>query len=171
MLYVSEISWWWWKTQEPQVWGLVQWPTAIIRPKSQNSNVSHDGILSIWNFMLMINNHYTLFQLPGNLLKTKKCAPYFCGNTEFPIYSYIIYMRNFSFKSVVFWVIGLRCWLWVKQKSETKFQSFSCKIKNQNPFLHGFNVVSIDKISILLVILSDESETFSEVSGEKIIPV
>jgi hypothetical protein len=36
--------------------------------------------------MLMINNHFTLFQLAGNLLKTKKCAPYFRGNTEFPIY-------------------------------------------------------------------------------------
>jgi hypothetical protein len=36
--------------------------------------------------MLMINNHFTLFQLPGNFLKTKKCAPYFRGNTEFPIY-------------------------------------------------------------------------------------
>jgi hypothetical protein len=29
----------------------------------------------------MINNHFTLFQLPGNLSKTKKSAPYFRGNT------------------------------------------------------------------------------------------
>jgi hypothetical protein len=35
----------------------------------------------------MINNHFARFQLPGNLLKTKKCAPYFRGNTQFPIYS------------------------------------------------------------------------------------
>jgi hypothetical protein len=34
----------------------------------------------------MINNHFALFQLPGNLLNTKKCAPYFRGNTQFPIY-------------------------------------------------------------------------------------
>jgi hypothetical protein len=51
------------KTREPQFWDLAQWPTAIIRPKSQNSNIRHDGILSIGNFMLMINNHFTLFQL------------------------------------------------------------------------------------------------------------
>jgi hypothetical protein len=48
------------------------WPMAIIRPKSRNSNIRHDGILSIGNFMLMINNHFARFQLPGNLLKTKK---------------------------------------------------------------------------------------------------
>jgi hypothetical protein len=27
-----------------------------------------------------INNHFALFQLPGNWSSTKKCAPYFCGN-------------------------------------------------------------------------------------------
>jgi hypothetical protein len=45
------------------------WPngTAIIRPKSRNSNIRRDGILSIGNFMLMINNHFALFQLPGIL--------------------------------------------------------------------------------------------------------
>jgi hypothetical protein len=36
--------------------------------------------------MLMINNHFARFRLPGNLLNTKKCAPYFRGNTQFPIY-------------------------------------------------------------------------------------
>jgi hypothetical protein len=55
----------------------LQWPTAIIRPKSRKSNIRHDGILSIVNFMLMINNHFARFQLPGNLLKTKKmCSPF-----------------------------------------------------------------------------------------------
>jgi hypothetical protein len=39
--------------------------------------------------MLMINIHFALFQRPRNLLKTKKCAPYFRGNTEFPIYSLV----------------------------------------------------------------------------------
>jgi hypothetical protein len=35
----------------------------------------------------MKSYHFLLFQLPGNLLKTqKKCAPYFRGNTQFPIY-------------------------------------------------------------------------------------
>jgi hypothetical protein len=33
------------------------WPTAMIRPKSQNSKIGHDGILSIGNFILMIKNH------------------------------------------------------------------------------------------------------------------
>jgi hypothetical protein len=65
---------------------------AIIRPKCQNSNKRHDGILSIGNFMLMIYNHFALFQLPGNLLKTKKCAPYFRGHRQFPIYR--IYFNN-----------------------------------------------------------------------------
>jgi hypothetical protein len=48
------------KTWESRFWDLAQWPTAIIRPKSQNSNIRHDGILSIGNFMLMINNHLNL---------------------------------------------------------------------------------------------------------------
>jgi hypothetical protein len=39
--------------------------------KVQNSNIRHDGILSIGNFMLMRNNHFARFQLPGYLLKTK----------------------------------------------------------------------------------------------------
>jgi hypothetical protein len=55
---------------------------AIIRPKSLNFKIGHDGILSIGNFMLII----LLLQLPGNWTTTKKCAPYFRGNTEFPIY-------------------------------------------------------------------------------------
>jgi hypothetical protein len=52
-------------------------PTAIIRPKSQNSNIRHDGILSIGNFMLMIKNHFKRFQLPGKLLITKKMCSLF----------------------------------------------------------------------------------------------
>jgi hypothetical protein len=66
---------------------MLQWPMAIIRPKSQNFKIGHDGILSIGNFILMIKNHILVLQLPGNLPTTKKCAPYFRGNTEFPIYS------------------------------------------------------------------------------------
>jgi hypothetical protein len=61
------------------------WPTAMIRLKSQNYEIGHDGILSIGNFILVIKNHILLFQLPGNWPTTKKCAPYFRGNTEFPI--------------------------------------------------------------------------------------
>jgi hypothetical protein len=63
------------KTRGPWFWDLVQRPTVIIRPKSQNSKIRHDGILSIWYIMLMINNHFARFQLPGNFLTTKqKCS-------------------------------------------------------------------------------------------------
>jgi hypothetical protein len=37
----------------------------------------------------MIKNHILLFQLPCNSPTTKKCAPSFRGNMEFPIYFYI----------------------------------------------------------------------------------
>jgi hypothetical protein len=75
--------------QESQFWAsMLQWPMAIIRPKSQNFKIGHDGILSIGNFILMIKNHILLFQLPGNWPTTKNCAPYFRGNTEFPIYCF-----------------------------------------------------------------------------------
>jgi hypothetical protein len=58
----------------------------MIRPKSQKFKIGHDGILSNGNFILIIKNNIFLFQLPGNWPTTKKCAPYFRGNTEFPIY-------------------------------------------------------------------------------------
>jgi hypothetical protein len=49
------------------------WPTAMIRPKSQNYKIGHDGILSIENSILVIKNHILLFQLvtdqqPKNVL-------------------------------------------------------------------------------------------------------
>jgi hypothetical protein len=64
-------------TQEPRFWDVAQWLTAKIRPKSQNSNTRHDGILSIGNLMLIINNHFPRLKLPGNLLKTKKMCSLF----------------------------------------------------------------------------------------------
>jgi hypothetical protein len=65
------------KTRESRFWDLVQCPTAIIRQKFQNSSIRHDDILTIGNFMLMINNHFARFQLPGKLLKTKKMCSLF----------------------------------------------------------------------------------------------
>jgi hypothetical protein len=65
------------KTRDTRFWELPQWPTAIIRPKSQNSNIRHDGILSVRNFMLMINSHVALFLLPGNLFKKQKMCSLF----------------------------------------------------------------------------------------------
>jgi hypothetical protein len=49
--------------------------TGILDPWPRSPGI--DGILSIRNFMLMINNHFALFQLPGNLLKTKKMCSIF----------------------------------------------------------------------------------------------
>jgi hypothetical protein len=120
-----------------------------IRPKSQNSNIRHDGTLSIRNFMLMLkkpmdpnleplNLYAPWFQWPWsgqspkiqvcndgalsirklilnkvqliislflNWRTTKKCAPYFRGNTEFPIYlnGYIIKNR-WKLSKILNWV-------------------------------------------------------------------
>jgi hypothetical protein len=73
-------------------------------------NIRHDGILSIGNFMQMINNHFARFQLPGSLLKTKKCAPYFRGNTQFPIYHSIFnrFLLNESFSDPGFGIPRLQ---------------------------------------------------------------
>jgi hypothetical protein len=70
---------------------VAQWLTAKIRPKSQNSNTRHDGILSIGNFMLMINNHFARFQLTGNLFKTKKMCSLFSWQHA------ISYLFDFNF--------------------------------------------------------------------------
>jgi hypothetical protein len=87
------------KTWESRFWDLFQWPTAIIRPKSQNSNIRHDGILSIVNFMLMINNHFTLFQLPGNLSKTKKmCSLFSWQHAISYLFSFLLNFFPFFFQ-------------------------------------------------------------------------
>jgi hypothetical protein len=64
--------------------------------------------------MLMMNNHFALFQLPGNLLKTKKCALYFRGNTEFLIYftleffnSQAVFDTLFALLTILFVVISV----------------------------------------------------------------
>jgi hypothetical protein len=57
---------------------------AMIQSKSQKLKKGHGIILSIGIFI--DKNHILLLQLPGNWPTTKKCAPYFRGNMEFPIY-------------------------------------------------------------------------------------
>jgi hypothetical protein len=90
VVYRSGILLWWRKTHRLQFWTPTHhWPTAIIRPKSQNSNIRHNGILSLGNFSMMIKIH---FARPT----TKKCAPYFRGNTELPLY---FLFNNFEFFS------------------------------------------------------------------------
>jgi hypothetical protein len=81
------------KNQDSQFWayfGLRPW--SGLSPKI--TKIGHDGILSIGNFILVIKNQILLFQLPGNWPTTKKCAPYFRGNMEFPIYSYLTLIFN-----------------------------------------------------------------------------
>jgi hypothetical protein len=78
----------------------------MIRPKSQNYKIGHDGILSIGIFILMIKNHILLFQLPGNWPTTKKCAPYFRGNMEFPIYSEFHTLTDLYTKFQLSWYYG-----------------------------------------------------------------
>jgi hypothetical protein len=48
----------------------------MIRPKSQNLKIEHDGILSIGNFILMIKNHILLFQLLTNNQKMCSLFPW-----------------------------------------------------------------------------------------------
>jgi hypothetical protein len=74
-------------------------------------------VLSIGNFMLMIKNHFARFQLPGNLLKTKKCAPYFRGNTQFPIYwKFLKFPLRFPEKFRIFWE---KCQKFIKVRPDT----------------------------------------------------
>jgi hypothetical protein len=98
------------KTQESRFWDLTKWPTAIIRPKSQNSNIKHDGILSIGNFMLMINNHFAKFQLPGNLLNTKKMCSLFSWQHAI---SYLLSLETWNLLDTMIWNMsiprGCRC--------------------------------------------------------------
>jgi hypothetical protein len=78
----------------------------MIWPRSQNFKIGHDGILSIGNFILMLKNHILIFQLPGNWPTTKKCAPFFRGNTEFSIY---FWPRTF-FPQIL--TVNLSLWSW-----------------------------------------------------------
>jgi hypothetical protein len=51
------------------------WPTAMIRPKSQNFRILHDGIISIGNFILMIKNHILIFNYPVTDQQPKNVLP------------------------------------------------------------------------------------------------
>jgi hypothetical protein len=42
----------------------LHWPTAMIRPKSQNFKIWHDSILSIRNFILRIKIIFYFFSYP-----------------------------------------------------------------------------------------------------------
>jgi hypothetical protein len=69
--------------KNPEILDSETWPmTHGHKPaKVTKLYTRHDGILSIGNIMLIINNHFARFQPPSNLLKPKKCASYFRGNT------------------------------------------------------------------------------------------
>jgi hypothetical protein len=85
VLFRSGILCWCWKTPWTPIWNLyapwVQWPWSKQSPKIQ---VCHDGTLTIRK--LILNKAQLIISLFVNWLITKKCAPYFRGNTEFPIY-------------------------------------------------------------------------------------
>jgi hypothetical protein len=87
VLFRSGILCWCWKNPWTHgwIWNLyapwVQWPWSGQSPKIQ---VSHDGALSIRK--LILNKAQLIMSLFVIWRTTKKCAPYFRGNTEFPIY-------------------------------------------------------------------------------------
>jgi hypothetical protein len=88
VLFRSGILCWCWKNPWTPIWNLyspwVQWPWSDQSPKIQ---VCHDGALSIRK--LILNKAQLIISLFFNWWTTKKCAPYFRGNTEFPIYFYL----------------------------------------------------------------------------------
>jgi hypothetical protein len=95
-LFRSQLTWTMWMFSTPVLAsirgsksssGLKLSCQLILSVNFKNHNFEpHYGILSIGNFIPMIKNHSLLFQLPDNWPKTKKYAPYFCGDTEFPMY-------------------------------------------------------------------------------------
>jgi hypothetical protein len=77
-----------WKNLWTPIWNLyapwAQWSWSGQSPKIQ---VCHDGALSIRK--LILNKAQLIISLFVNWRTTKKCAPYFRGNMEFPFYSCI----------------------------------------------------------------------------------
>jgi hypothetical protein len=57
---------------------------AIIRPKSQNYKIGHDGILSIGNSILMIKNNILLFSCPVTDQQPKNVLPISVPTWNFP---------------------------------------------------------------------------------------
>jgi hypothetical protein len=63
---------------------MLQWPMAIIRPKSQNFKIGHDGILSIGNFMLMIKKHiFYFYSCPVTDKQPKNVLPFSVATWNF----------------------------------------------------------------------------------------
>jgi hypothetical protein len=87
---------------------MLHWPTAMIRPKSQN--LGHDSILTIRNFLLMIKNHISLQifdcsdpvtgQQPKNMLPISVAT----RNFVFILFYFVVPIRVFK-KS---WIQSLR---------------------------------------------------------------
>jgi hypothetical protein len=85
MLYGSEISWWWIKHPRISILRLCPMATAKIWPKSRNSNIMmlfYRSEISCWWQIIILYD----FSCPVTCEKPKKCAPYFRGNTQVPIY-------------------------------------------------------------------------------------
>jgi hypothetical protein len=86
--------------------------------------------------MLMINNHFARFQLPGNLLKTKKCAPYFRGNMQFPIYLFFELFFNFQYLNKHILETVIKAFNW--QAFEMAYKDFQLKYGLFSLYLDGF---------------------------------
>jgi hypothetical protein len=67
-------------------------PTAIIRPKSQNSHLGYDGIPSVGNFILMIKNQTSENFWP---LQIYDCSSLVTGQQPKKMYSFIILENKF----------------------------------------------------------------------------
>ena len=79
-------------TQESLFWATaLHGPTAIIRPKSQISNIGHDGTLSIRNFMTIMKNTKNLFFEPLRFIDLR---PWYGQSSKFPILDMMVLYRS-----------------------------------------------------------------------------
>jgi hypothetical protein len=77
------------------------WPTAMIRPKSQNFKIGHDGILSIGNFILMIKIIFYFFSCPVTGQQPKNVLPISVATRNFLFISFFS-SRNQYFPHISF---------------------------------------------------------------------
>jgi hypothetical protein len=82
------------KTRESRCWEFAQWLTAIIRPKSKNKNIRHDGIDR--KFHADDKYSFCTFSADRELVKNKKQKVPISvhGNMQFPIYSTVKFVEQ-----------------------------------------------------------------------------
>ena len=77
-------------------WAQTSWPRAplaysSIRPKSQISNIGHDGTLSIRNFMTIMKNTKNLIFEPLRFIDLR---PWYGQSSKFPILDMMVLYRS-----------------------------------------------------------------------------